>query len=72
MADNAPVMIWLAGLDKKRNFLNKTWLEFTGQQQLTGKKDSWKEAIHPEDLPTYESFYDSSFMPAKHFRLNIG
>ena len=69
MADNAPVMIWLAGLDKKRNFLNKTWLEFTGQQQLTEKKDSWKEAIHPDDLPAYESIYDTSFMLRETFRV---
>ena len=69
MADNAPVMIWLAGLDKKRNFVNKTWLEFTGQQQLTGRKDSWKEAIHPEDLHTYESIYDSSFILRETFQV---
>ena len=69
MADNAPVMIWLSGLDKKRNFVNKTWLEFTGQQQIAGRKDSWKEAIHPEDLHTYESIYDSSFIQRETFQV---
>jgi len=65
LADNAPVMIWLAGADKKRNFLNKTWLEFIGQPKV----DSWKEAIHPVDLQAYESIYDSSFMQRTTFQI---
>ena len=69
MADNAPVMIWLAGLDKKRNFLNKTWLEFTGQDEGAVKAESWKSAIHPEDLERYEAIYTSSFMQRSTFQV---
>jgi two-component system, chemotaxis family, CheB/CheR fusion protein len=69
MADNAPVMIWLAGLDKRRNFLNKTWLEFTGYQQPSANGETWKEAIHPNDRQTYESIYDSSFKQRETFQV---
>jgi two-component system CheB/CheR fusion protein len=68
MADNAPVMIWVAGLDKRRNFVNKTWLEFTGQSQDAVKSGTWQEAIHPDDLDGYMSLYDASFMERTTFQ----
>jgi two-component system, chemotaxis family, CheB/CheR fusion protein len=68
MADNAPVMIWVAGLDKRRNFVNKTWLEFTGQTQDAIKSGTWHEAIHPVDLEGYMSVYDASFMERTTFQ----
>ena len=69
MADNAPVMIWLAGLDKRRNFFNKTWLEFTGQDEAAAKGDTWKSAIHPQDLERYEAIYTASFMQRTTFQV---
>src|SRR4030095_8838385 len=31
MADAAPVMIWTSGVDKKCDYVNRPWLEFTGR-----------------------------------------
>ena len=39
VADSAPVLIWMAGVDKLCTFFNKPWLTFTGRslEQELGK-----------------------------------
>jgi len=31
VADSAPVLIWMAGVDKRCTFFNRPWLDFTGR-----------------------------------------
>jgi two-component system CheB/CheR fusion protein len=63
MADNVPVMIWVATPDKNFTFLNKTWLAFTGRTLAKETGIGWTEGIHKEDikhcLTTYHSAFDS-------------
>jgi PAS domain S-box-containing protein len=61
IADAAPVMIWMSGPDKRCNFVNKQWLEFSGRtfQQEIG--DGWADGIHPEDRNRCMAAYFSSF-----------
>ena len=33
VADSAPVMIWMSGLDKRTTYFNRPWLDFTGQSE---------------------------------------
>jgi two-component system, chemotaxis family, CheB/CheR fusion protein len=56
MANNAPCIIWMGGLDQRRSFFNKTWFEFTGIRESDGH-DSWAETIHPDDVETYKDHY---------------
>ena len=37
MADKAPVMIWISGLDKLCTNFNKPWLDFTGRTLDRGR-----------------------------------
>lgn len=61
MADNAPVLIRVAGLDGNYNFLNKTWLQFTGRKLEEEVGRRWTELIHPDDQETYRLLYESHF-----------
>ncbi|MBA3648546.1 MAG: PAS domain S-box protein [Chitinophagales bacterium] len=60
MANNAPVMIWVSQPDKKRTFLNRTWLEFTGRKMEEEIGDGWMENIHKDDVGQYLEIYNAS------------
>jgi formate hydrogenlyase transcriptional activator len=61
IANAAPVLIWISGLDKRCNFFNQPWLEFTGRtlEQETG--NGWADGVHPEDLSRCLQIYTESF-----------
>lgn len=61
MADNAPVMIWVTGLDRLCNFTNKTFLEFSGIEPGDALGKSWLQGAHPGDLERCNNIYQQSF-----------
>ncbi|WP_367874678.1 PAS domain S-box protein [Luteolibacter sp. Populi] len=54
MADHAPVMIWMAGVNGHCSYLSKSWYQFTGQQPSGDQIADWAAAVHPEDLQEVE------------------
>ncbi|ABA21182.1 PAS/PAC sensor signal transduction histidine kinase [Trichormus variabilis ATCC 29413] len=61
MANSAPVMIWMSGLDKLCNFFNQGWLDFTGRTMAEELGNGWVEGVHPEDRERCIHTYTTAF-----------
>jgi PAS domain S-box-containing protein len=61
MADAAPVMLWVTEADGRCTFLNRAWLDFTGQTLEEGLGLGWLDAVHPDDAAAAErAFLDAT------------
>ena len=67
MANTAPVMIWIADVDGLFSFLNKVWLDFTGNEMGDDLGMNWLKNVHPEDLEKLLGHYQSAFSSKTQF-----
>jgi PAS domain S-box-containing protein len=62
IANAAPVMIWMSGVDKLCTYFNQSWLKFTGRSLEAEMGNGWAEGVHPGDsgrcLETYTKAFD--------------
>jgi len=70
MADNAPVMIWIAGTDGACEFLNKGWLDFTGRALSQERGNGWLQGVHPDDRQRFMAIYQSSISARCEFEID--
>jgi len=61
IVENAPNLIWRAGLDTKCDYVNKTWLDFTGHTLEQESGDGWVKGVHHDDLKRCVNTYLDNF-----------
>jgi len=61
MADGAPVVMWMSGVDKLCTDANRGWLMFTGHSIEQERGNGWIEGVHPDDLQKCMSTYIEAF-----------
>src|SRR6478672_6930785 len=61
VADAAPVLIWMSGVDQLCTFFNKPWLDFTGRSIEQELGNGWAEGVHQDDFKRCLEIYTTAF-----------
>jgi PAS domain S-box-containing protein len=69
IANVAPVLIWMSGLDKLCDYFNLPWMEFTGRTLEAELGNGWCEGVHPDDLRECMDTYTQAFDRRDAFRM---
>jgi len=69
MADSAPVLIWMAGVDGRCTYFNRPWLAFTGRTLEQEVGTGWADGVHPEDLERRLAVYRAAFNAREQFQM---
>ncbi len=65
IVENSPSMIWRADQNGKCDYVNQTWLNFTGHTLEQEIGDGWKESVFPDDLERRVATYLESLKKRK-------
>jgi PAS domain S-box-containing protein len=69
LANSAPVMVWLSGIDRLCAFVNEPWLKFTGRTLAEELGEGWAAGVHPDDRDRCLTAYASSFDARRSFEM---
>jgi PAS domain S-box-containing protein len=69
VADTAPALIWMSGIDKLCSFFNKGWLDFTGRSIDLELGNGWVQGVHSEDLQNCLDTYVRAFEAREKFTM---
>lgn len=69
MADGAPIMMWMADVDKLCTDFNLGWLVFRGRSIEQELGNGWAEGVHPDDLQRCMKIYTEAFDARRSFTI---
>jgi len=69
VANTAPVMIRMTGIDKLCTYVNQGWLEFSGRPTESELASGWADGIHPDDLERSLKTYTQAFDRRESFQM---
>ena len=69
MANAAPVLLWMSGVDKLCTYFNQGWLEFTGRSLEAELGNGWVEGVHADDVEKCMDTYTKAFDRREPFQM---
>jgi two-component system cell cycle sensor histidine kinase/response regulator CckA len=61
IADNSPMLIWMSDINRKTNYVNATWCQFTGRSFEDEVTNGWLASVHPDDHDICHSAFRNAF-----------
>ena len=71
IADTAPVIVWMSGVNQDCTYLNQTWLKITGQPFDAAVGNGWMDRIHPGDITQCWNRYTRAFERRESFQMDF-
>ncbi len=71
LADSAPVLIWMNDASGRCSWLNRPWLEFTGQPLEKQTGEGWEQFVHPDDLSRFRETFRRHFDTRTAFEMDF-
>jgi PAS domain S-box-containing protein len=71
LADTAPVLIWMSGVDKLHTFFNQAWLDFSGRTLAAELGSGWTAGLHRDDFERYFEVYGRCFKAREEFNIEF-
>jgi PAS domain S-box-containing protein len=69
IADQSPMLVWVSGVEGKYNYVNSSWLRFTGRALEEEVGDGWLHSVHPEDVEECRSVVQAALSSHRQFHL---
>lgn len=69
MTDTVPVMTCVRGVDARRIYVNRQWLEFTGRTMEQELAMEWEQGVHPDEVQKCVDAYLEVFRTQQSFQL---
>jgi PAS domain S-box-containing protein len=69
LVENSPVLVWRAGRDAKRDYVNDTWLAFTGRTLAQETGEGWAAGVHPDDVQRCVAYHLEHFQRREPFEM---
>jgi PAS domain S-box-containing protein len=71
MADSAPALIWMTDETGRIVFANMHYDHVFGRPAAEMLEDGWRDIVHPDDLPDFESAFMEAFVARRPFRREV-
>jgi PAS domain S-box-containing protein len=69
LADNAPVMVWMARPDQGCDWFSRAWLSFRGRSLEQESGSGWSQGVHPDDRDRCLAARRAAFESAEPFEI---
>lgn len=67
--ENFPTLVWRTGLDGKCNYLNLSWLKWTGRSLEQELGDGWMDGIHLDDYQRCQNTFVTAFKKREAYQI---